>query len=61
LMDDDVVTAFCQVKYHPNVISAKAYLAGRYLFVPTGSTFGDKSSPPGFEPFVLERRCQSLG
>jgi hypothetical protein len=41
LMDDDVVAAFCQVKYHPNVISAKAYSAGRYLFVPTGSTFSD--------------------
>jgi hypothetical protein len=50
-MDDDVVATFCQVKYHPKVISAKAYLAGRHLFVPTGSTFGDKSSPPGFKPF----------
>jgi hypothetical protein len=55
LMDNDVVTAFCQVKYHPNVISAKAYSAGRYRFVPTGSTFGDKSSPPGFEPFAQAR------
>jgi hypothetical protein len=52
LMDYDVVAAFCQVKYHPNVISAKAYSAGWYLFVPTGSTFGDKSSPPGFKPFA---------
>jgi hypothetical protein len=55
LMDDDVVAAFRQVKYHPNVISAKAYSAGRYLFVPTGSTFSDKSSPPGFEPFAQAR------
>ncbi len=55
LMDDDVVTAFRQVKYHPNIISAKAYSAGQYLFVPTGSTFGDKSSPPGFEPFAQAR------
>jgi hypothetical protein len=46
LMDDDVVAAFRQVKYHPNVISAKAYSAGQYFFVPTGSTFSDKLSPP---------------
>jgi hypothetical protein len=52
LMDDDVVATFRQVKYHPNVISAKAYSAGQYLFVPTGTTFGDTSSPPGFEPFA---------
>jgi hypothetical protein len=52
LMDDNVVATFRQVKHHPNVISAKAYSAGRYLFVPTGSTFGDTSSPPGFQPFA---------
>jgi hypothetical protein len=52
LMDDDVVAAFHQVKYHPNVISAKACSAGQYLSVPTQSTFGDKSSPLEFEPFA---------
>lgn len=52
LFDDDVTAAFRQPKYHPNVISAKAYRIGKYLFVPTGLTFGDCSSPPSFEPFA---------
>jgi hypothetical protein len=52
LFDDDVVAAFCQVKYHPNVISSKGYCDNRYLFIPTGLTFGDTPSPPSFEPFA---------
>jgi hypothetical protein len=52
LFDDDVVAAFCQVKYHPNVISSKGYCDNRYVFIPTGLTFGDTPSPPSFEPFA---------
>lgn len=55
LFDDDVVAAFRQAKYHPNVISSKAFCDDRYLFVPTGLTFGDKTSPPSFEPFAISR------
>jgi hypothetical protein len=33
VMDNNVVTAFHQVKYHPNVISTKVYSAGWYLAV----------------------------
>jgi hypothetical protein len=34
------------------VLSAKAYIIDNYLFVPTAQTFGDKSSPPSFEPMA---------
>jgi hypothetical protein len=40
-MDDDVASAFCQLKYHPNIISAMAFLIMAYLFIATGLTFGD--------------------
>jgi hypothetical protein len=52
LFDDDVTAAFWQPKYHPNVISGKAYQIGKYLFISTGLTFGDCSSPPTWEPFA---------
>jgi hypothetical protein len=57
--DDDVTGAFRQPKYHPNVISAKSYLIGDYLFVPTGLTFGDGSSPSSFEPLARARMALS--
>jgi hypothetical protein len=59
LMDDDVTAAFRQPKYHPNVISGKAFIIGGYLFVPTGLTFGDCSSPPSWEPFAAARMALS--
>jgi hypothetical protein len=59
LFDDDVTAAFRQPKYHPNVISGKAYKIGKYLFIPTGLTFGDCSSPPSWEPFAQARMALS--
>jgi hypothetical protein len=59
LFDDDVTAAFRQPKYHPNVISGKAYRIGKYLFVPTGLTFGDCSSVPSWEPFAAARMALS--
>jgi hypothetical protein len=59
LFDDDVAAAFRQCKYHPNVVSAKAYIIDAYLFVPTGQTFGDKSSPPSFETIGKARMALS--
>jgi hypothetical protein len=59
IFDDDVASAFRQAKYHPNVISAKAYLIAAYLFVATGSTFGDKSSPSNFEVIARARMALS--
>ena len=52
LFDDDVVSAFRQIKYHPNVLSSKGHCNRKYLFIQTALTFGDKSSPPEFEPFA---------
>ena len=59
VFDDDVTGAFRQPKYNPNVISAKAYIIDKCLFVPTGSTFGDRSSPSSFEPFARARMALS--
>ena len=53
--DDDVSSAFRKTKYNPNVISAKAYRGDGYLYIPTGSTFGDTQSPSSFEPFACAR------
>ena len=41
------------------MISAKAYIVGKYLFIPTGLTFGDCSSPPNFEPIARARMALS--
>lgn len=49
LFDDDVASTFRQLKYHPNIISAKGILIETFLFIATGLTFGDQSSPPSFE------------
>jgi hypothetical protein len=57
--NDDVTGAFHQLKYNPNVIRAKAYIINKYLFVPTGLTFGDCSSPSSFEPFARAQMALS--
>ena len=59
LFDDDVASAFRQLKYHPNVVSAKGILIGAYLYIATGLTFGDRSSPPSFEPIAQARMALS--
>lgn len=59
LFDDDVAAAFRQCKYHPNVISAKGILIEPHLFIATGLTFGDRSSPPSFEPIAQARMALS--
>jgi hypothetical protein len=52
LFDDDIVSAFWQIKYHPNVLSSKGFCDHKYLFIQTGLSFGDNSSPLEFEPFA---------
>ena len=59
LFDDDVAAAFRQCKYHPNVISAKGILIDAFLFIATGNTFGDRSSPPSFEPIAATQMALS--
>lgn len=56
LFDDDVASAFHQLKYHPNVLSAKGFIVGKYLFLPSGLAFGDASSPQS----LLQADCQGL-
>jgi hypothetical protein len=56
LGDDDVSGAFCQVKYNPNVVAMHAFLVFGVLFMSTGQTFGDCTSPANWEP--VERNCQ---
>jgi hypothetical protein len=55
LMDDDITAAFRQLKYNPNIISAKAFIIGRLLHICTGQNFGDVPSPPNFEPVAKAR------
>jgi hypothetical protein len=59
LFNDVVTAAFQQPKYHPNVISGKAYKIRQYLFVPTGLTFGDCLSPLSWEPLARARMALS--
>jgi hypothetical protein len=55
LCDDDVSAAFRQAKYHPNLAGFHCYVLNGVLFVATGQTFGDTTSPPNFEPIALCR------
>jgi hypothetical protein len=59
VFDDNVTGAFRQPKYNLNVISAKAYVIDKCLFVPTGSTFGNCSSPSSFKPFARAQMALS--
>jgi hypothetical protein len=59
LMDDDIASAFRTFKYNPNVISAKAFSVGLYLFIATGPTFGNSPSPPSFKPIARARMALS--
>jgi hypothetical protein len=52
LCDDDVSAAFRQVKYPPNLAGLHCYVVNGVLFVATGQTFGDTTSPPNFEPIA---------
>jgi len=52
ITDDDITSAFQQIKYNSNVISAKAFIIGPWLFVYTGQNFGDQPSPANFEPIA---------
>ena len=59
LSDDDVPATFHNIKYHPNVISAKGFIISPYLFIPTGLTFGDSTSPASFEAPARARTAMS--
>jgi len=39
IMDDDITSAFQQIKYNPNIILAKAFIIGLWLFICRGQNF----------------------
>ncbi|MGH3053954.1 MAG: hypothetical protein ACRDL7_03130, partial [Gaiellaceae bacterium] len=55
LWDDDVRAAFRNVKHHPDIASAIAFIVDRLLIIPTGMTFGATFSPPNWEPWARAR------
>ena len=56
---DNAAGAFCQPKYHPNIINVKAFIIGHYLFVPTSKTFDDQDRPSNWEPITHTRQALS--
>jgi hypothetical protein len=56
LGDDDVSGAFRQVKYNPNLVAMHAFLVFGTLFMSTGQTCGDCTSPANWEPVARNRQ-----
>jgi hypothetical protein len=56
LGDDDVSGAFRQIKYNPNLVAMHAFLVFGILFMSTGQTFGDCTSPANWEPVARNRQ-----
>jgi hypothetical protein len=56
LGDDDAGGAFRHIKYHPNLVSMHAYLIRKTLYMATGQTFGDNTSPSNWEPVAVSRQ-----
>ena len=53
--DDDASNAFKQVKYPPNLAGLHCKVVDGTLFVDTGQTFGDATSPSNWEPIAICR------
>jgi hypothetical protein len=47
--DDDITNAFRQIKYPPNLAGLHCKIAKGVMFVDTGQTFGNNTSPSNFE------------
>ena len=62
LWDDDATGAFRQIKNHPDIAMALAFIIAQTLYCPTGQTFGFKPSPANWEPVrrAREELAQSL-
>ena len=56
LIDDDVAGAFRHIKYHPNMVAMHCFQALSTLFLSTGQTFGDNTSPQNWEPVARARQ-----
>jgi hypothetical protein len=53
---DDVSGAFRQDKYNPNLVAMHVFLVFGVLFLSTGQTFGDCTSPANWEPVARNRQ-----
>jgi hypothetical protein len=60
LGDDDVSGAFHQVKYNPNLVAMHSFLVFGVLFMSTGQTFGDCTSPANWEPVARNRQQYAI-
>jgi hypothetical protein len=60
--DDDITKAFRQIKYPPNLAGLHCKIASGVMFVDTGQTFGDNTSPSNFEavPNCRSQHAQAL-
>ena len=56
IADDDVSGAFRLVKYNPQLVALHSFVIGNWLFMNTGQTFGDLTSPPNWDPVAECRR-----
>jgi hypothetical protein len=55
--DDDASSAFCWVKYHPNLVALHSFLIDGTLMMATGQTFGDKGCPANWEAIAKARQA----
>lgn len=55
ICDDDITNAFRQAKYPPNLAGLHCKIFNGVLFIDTGQTFGDTTSPANFEPIAICR------
>ena len=53
--DDDITNAFRQIKYPPNLAGLHSKVVGGILYVDTGQTFGDSTSPSNHKPVAINR------
>jgi hypothetical protein len=60
--DDDITNTFRQIKYPPNLAGLHCKIANGVMFVDTGQTFGDNTSPSNFEavPNCRSQHAQAL-
>ena len=55
LWDDDVSSAFRWIKLHPDIASVFAFAVDKFMFIPTGQTFGSNTSPSNWEVLAQAR------
>jgi hypothetical protein len=56
LVVTSLAEAFRHIKYHPNMVAMHCFQALSTLFLSTGQTFGDNTSPQNWEPVAHARQ-----